>query len=609
MEKEYRISWLKVIGILVLIVILVAILCFIYPKKNSKKTTSSIYINNINSMKQAGFEYFRGSSLPDKIGASNKITLDEMITSNLIVEFFDENGNTCNKADSYVEATKTLEDEYTMKVFLSCDNKSDYIITTITGLECLDCNKNDVIIDESQNNTESNSTNNNVADKETNNSNSSSSTNNSYKPTPNNKVTYVTNYNINYVNNCNNCSGSNCSNNCIYNVYHTVNFNSNNGSKVDSQIVKHGENATYEVSYREGYTFLGWYLDGVKYDFSTPVTKKITLIAKWKKIEENKYTVRFDSNGGTKVSSQTVKEGETAYEPKDPTRECYLFVAWYTDKALTKKYDFDKEVTKDMTLYAKWEDDDSCKNKYTVRFDSNGGTKVTSQSVEEGDRASEPKNPTRTGYTFLGWYLDEKEFNFRTRIYEDIILEALWEKDEELYYTYCKVENKTYYSTSYVSASQNTWNYNWTIKFDDLYDVQDLEVISHKYLTTTNHYNKAYRDYINGKDISMVGGNTGYEVPITSGSILKTYSLKSTNFYKYLSVPYYSNGSWYVDASINIRNYNNLTEYYASNIGRYIYFVPFYFEVSYTNMNKCYNDKASKASSYSDYKVKDYFYR
>ena len=89
-----------------------------------------------------------------------------------------------------------------------------------------------------------------------------------------------------------------------------------------------------------------------------------------------------------------------------------------------------------MTLYAKWVDDGSCKETYTVRFDSNGGTRVSSHTVEEGVRAYEPNVPTRNGYTFLGWYLNGREFNFSTRIYEDITLEAKWEKEEEKYYTY-----------------------------------------------------------------------------------------------------------------------------------------------------------------------------
>jgi len=107
----------------------------------------------------------------------------------------------------------------------------------------------------------------------------------------------------------------------------------------------------------------------------------------------------------------------------------------------------------------------------------------------------------------------------------------------------------------------------------------------------------------------MVNGSSKYEVPISSGSMLKTYSLKSSNFNKYLSKPYYSRGIWYTDATISVRNFNNVTKYYASNLVQYIYFTPFYFDVEYTNMNNCVNDLASRSSSYRNYRIVDSYYR
>jgi len=597
MEKEYRISWLKVIGVLILIVILITILCFIYPKKD-KKSATSVYINNINLLKEAGFEYFQGDNLPGKIGESKKITLEEMLTSNYLIEFFDENNNSCNKVDSYVEVTKSLDNEYTMKVFLSCDNKSDYIITTIKDDNCLNCDNGEIENEVHESENSSNNVNNNKIDKETNNI-----SNNTNSSTSNNKVTYVTNYNINYVNNCKNCSDSNCNTNCIYNVYHTVDFDSNGGSSVNKQIVKHGNKATSEISIREGYKFLGWYLDGEKYDFNTPVTKKFTLIAKWNKVveEDKKYTVSFDSNGGSKVNSQTVLEGQNANKPKDPNRDCYLFVGWYTNKKLTNKYDFSTPVTEDITLYAKWKYDEKCNLKYTVSFDSNGGSKVNSQTVLEGEKAFSPNNPVRNGYTFLGWYLNGNIFNFNTRIYNNITLEAKWEKDIIKYNTYCAKTQKRYYSTSYVGTNQDTWNMSWTIKFDNLRNVDDLKIVDVGYITTNSMYNELYYNYLIGRGITMVNGNDKGVVPISSGEMLKNYSLKYNNFYKSLSNPYYSNGYWYTDAYVIINNYNNVTKYYASNINKYIYFVPFYFDVLYTDKSSCFDDLASNASLYEGY--------
>ncbi len=69
---------------------------------------------------------------------------------------------------------------------------------------------------------------------------------------------------------------------------------------------------------------------------------------------EVKYTVKFNSNGGSTVKSVTVKKNDVVTEPTAPTKAGFKFEGWYTDSKLTKKYNFSAKVTKDITLYAKW---------------------------------------------------------------------------------------------------------------------------------------------------------------------------------------------------------------------------------------------------------------
>ncbi len=73
----------------------------------------------------------------------------------------------------------------------------------------------------------------------------------------------------------------------------------------------------------------------------------------------SRYTVKFETNGGSVVASKTVAKNSKLAEPADPTKEGFAFEGWYTDKELTTAYDFDDAVTKSFTLYAKWvvEDD------------------------------------------------------------------------------------------------------------------------------------------------------------------------------------------------------------------------------------------------------------
>ena len=67
------------------------------------------------------------------------------------------------------------------------------------------------------------------------------------------------------------------------------------------------------------------------------------------------YTVTFDSNGGSAVKAQAVKNGAKASKPADPAKSGCEFAGWYTDKSLTKAYNFNSTVKSNLTLYAKWE--------------------------------------------------------------------------------------------------------------------------------------------------------------------------------------------------------------------------------------------------------------
>ena len=76
----------------------------------------------------------------------------------------------------------------------------------------------------------------------------------------------------------------------------------------------------------------------------------------------SRYTVSFESNGGSKVSNQTVTRNSVMKEPTAPTKENFDFDGWYSDKELKTKYDFSAKVTKSITLYAAWTEKDNSIN-------------------------------------------------------------------------------------------------------------------------------------------------------------------------------------------------------------------------------------------------------
>mgnify|MGYP004630412369 CR=1 FL=1 len=82
--------------------------------------------------------------------------------------------------------------------------------------------------------------------------------------------------------------------------------------------------------------------------------------------EQNIYTVTFNTGDKKDAITKQLKQNETVAKPKNPEKEGYAFGGWYTDKALTKKYDFDSKVTKDFTLYAKWVKDETTDEKMQI---------------------------------------------------------------------------------------------------------------------------------------------------------------------------------------------------------------------------------------------------
>jgi len=157
------------------------------------------------------------------------------------------------------------------------------------------------------------------------------------------------------------------------------------------------------------------------------------------------YTVSFNMNGhGDQITAQTVKEGEKATKPTDPTASGWTFNGWYADATFSAAFDFDTAINADTTIYAKWTKETSDPGTtdpqpatYTVTFNMNGhGTQVPAQTVEEGNKAAKPADPSASGYTFDGWYADatfSAKFDFSSAINANTTVYAKWtevKKDE-----------------------------------------------------------------------------------------------------------------------------------------------------------------------------------
>ena len=137
-------------------------------------------------------------------------------------------------------------------------------------------------------------------------------------------------------------------------------------------------------------------------------------------------TVSFNTDGGSAITDEEVRVGTKATKPADPTKSGYVFDGWYKENTFTTVFDFDAAITADTTVYAKFT------QVFTVSFDTDGGTAIASQSVKNGETATKPADPTKTGYTFDDWYEEDtftNVFDFTDPITADTTVYAKFTQD------------------------------------------------------------------------------------------------------------------------------------------------------------------------------------
>ena len=190
---------------------------------------------------------------------------------------------------------------------------------------------------------------------------------------------------------------------------YTITFDTNGGSEIAPITQDYGTEITApDKPTRKGYTFKGW-------DKEIPETmpaENMTVKAQW---EINQYTIAFDTNGGSEIAPITQDYGTEITTPDNPTRKGYTFKGW------------DKEIPETMpaeniTVKAQWEI-----NKYTITFDTNGGSEIAPITQDYGTEITAPDNPARKGYTFRGW---DKEIP-ETMPAENLTITARWRDTEK----------------------------------------------------------------------------------------------------------------------------------------------------------------------------------
>ena len=268
---------------------------------------------------------------------------------------------------------------------------------------------------------------------------------------------------------------------------------------------------------RVGYTQVGWStVDGGEkvYDFKDIYTKNeaLTLYPVW---NTNKYTITFDTNGGSEIAPITQDYGTEITAPDKPTRKGYTFKGW------------DKEIPETMpaeniTVKAQWEI-----NQYTITFDTNGGSEIAPITQDYGTEITAPDNPTRKGYTFKGW---DKEIP-ETMPAENITVKAQWEINQ---YTITFDTNggseiapiTQDYGTE-ITAPDNPTRKGYTFKGWDkeIPETMPAENITVKAQWEINQYTITF-DTNGGSEIAPITQDYGTEITAPDNPTRKGYTFK-----------------------------------------------------------------------------------
>jgi uncharacterized repeat protein (TIGR02543 family) len=203
-------------------------------------------------------------------------------------------------------------------------------------------------------------------------------------------------------------------------IIYNASFETYGGNEIDSITVQQGKNIIEpNLPMKIGYTFKGWYSESALinlFDFKTSINFDLKLHAKW---SINTYTIVFDSSDIEPITA----EYKTFIEaPDDPSKEGHEFGGWYIDEKLSEVFNFDTMPSMNIKLYPKWNI-----NQYVVTYHTNSDELVQEEILNFNGTLTYTLE--REGYTFEGWYLEEKLENIssiETMPAYDLDLYAKW---------------------------------------------------------------------------------------------------------------------------------------------------------------------------------------
>mgnify|MGYP001011813836 CR=1 FL=1 len=323
---------------------------------------------------------------------------------------------------------------------------------------------------------------------------------------------------------------------------------------------------------KEGYTFTGWYEGEEKYDVYEPITRNLILESKY---EINKYKVIFINEDGSILQEEILDYGSTpTYKKETPTKK----------RTEEYTYEFDKwtpeitKVTGNQEYKATYKE---TKNKYTVTY-INEGKEYHKETALYGNTIKNVENPTKEGYTFIGWYdINDKKVNHPITVTKNMTLYSKYEinsykvsyynegvkyiEDQKINYGENALKpntnpSKIGYTFKYWSIKENGEEYEFSTKITkdiSLYAVYEINKYTVTYINEGVEYHKETAEY--GSVITSIQAPTkeGYTFigwynennekinhPITVTENITLHSKYEINTY---TVSFYHNNEKYVE--------------------------------------------------------------
>ena len=152
-DYKIQINWIGLIFKVALIILAILLIIWLFPMPKLDTFYSRVYNENLNSMRTVAENYFVGDKLPKETGATTTLKLQDMLDKKIITDFVDKDNKACNTTNSYAQVTKTNEN-YVLKIQLSCDEKTDYVLENINVTNAKNSNSNS---DSNSNNKENDS--------------------------------------------------------------------------------------------------------------------------------------------------------------------------------------------------------------------------------------------------------------------------------------------------------------------------------------------------------------------------------------------------------------------------------------------------------------------